>query len=87
MLPKTRAYVKRYDGQTKWMYFFIKNDDLLKKYNAIWDKVSTYIKNKFDRKPVYNNKLLKNKVKSYSDEATDFDDKEILRGRGGGEGI
>ena len=22
MLPKTRAYVKRYDGQIKWMYLF-----------------------------------------------------------------
>ena len=23
MLPKTSAYVKSYDGQTKWMYFLI----------------------------------------------------------------
>ena len=23
MLHKTKAYVKRYDGQTKWMYFLI----------------------------------------------------------------
>ena len=23
MLPKTRAYVKSYDGQTKWMYILI----------------------------------------------------------------
>ena len=22
MFPKTSAYVKRYDGQTKWIYFF-----------------------------------------------------------------
>ena len=29
MLPKTSAYVKRYDGQTKLMYFLIKDDDLL----------------------------------------------------------
>ena len=29
MLPKTSAFVKSYDGQTKWMYFFIKDDDLL----------------------------------------------------------
>ena len=28
MLPKTSAYVKSYDGQTKWMYFFIEDDDL-----------------------------------------------------------
>ena len=26
MLPKRSAYVKRYDGKTKWMYFLIEND-------------------------------------------------------------
>ena len=40
MLPKTSAYAKGYDGQTKWMCFLIEDDDLLEKYNAIWDKVS-----------------------------------------------
>ena len=30
MLPKTSAYVKSYDGQTKWMYFFIEDNNLLK---------------------------------------------------------
>ena len=35
MLPKTSGYVKRYDGQTKWMYFLIEDDDLLEKCNAI----------------------------------------------------
>ena len=28
MLPKTSAYVKSYDDQTKWMYFVIEDDDL-----------------------------------------------------------
>ena len=40
MLSKTSTYVKSYDGQTKGMYFFIEDDDLLRKYNIIWDKVS-----------------------------------------------
>ena len=44
MLPKTSAYVKRFDGQIKWMYFLIEYDDLLEKYNTIWDKVSADIK-------------------------------------------
>ena len=46
MLPKTSAYVKGYDGKTKWMYFLIEDDDLLKKYNTIWDKVNAAIKKK-----------------------------------------
>ena len=30
MLPKASAYVKSYDGQTKWMSFLIEVDELLK---------------------------------------------------------
>ena len=44
MLPKTSTYVKGYDGQTKWMYFLIEDDELLEKYNTIWNKVSADIK-------------------------------------------
>ena len=31
MLPKTSSYVKSFDGQTKWMYFLIEDDELLEK--------------------------------------------------------
>ena len=44
MLPKTSSYVRTYDVQTKRMYFLIEDDDLLEKYNTIWDKVSADIK-------------------------------------------
>ena len=44
MSPKTRAYVKIYNEQTKWMYFLIKDDALLEKYNTISDKFSADIK-------------------------------------------
>ena len=54
MLPKTRVYVKSYDGQTKWMYFLIEDDELLEKHNTIWDNVSPDIKKEFDSEPVYN---------------------------------
>ena len=35
MLPKTSAFVKSYDGQTKWIYFLIEGYDLLEKYDTI----------------------------------------------------
>ena len=41
------TYLKCYDGQTKWVYsyfIFFENDELLKKYNTIWDKVTAYYK-------------------------------------------
>ena len=56
------AYLKRYDGQIKWMYFWIEDDDLLKKIYSIWDKVSTYIKKEFDSKPIYYKFFLKTKI-------------------------
>ena len=77
MPPKTSTYVKSYDGQIKWMYFLIENDDLLEKYNTIWDKVSADIKKEFDSEPACNKSLLKTKIKSDGDEVTDFYNEEI----------
>ena len=51
MLPQTSAYVKRYGGQTKWVSFLIEDDDLLEKYNILWDKVIAD-KKEFDSTPV-----------------------------------
>ena len=45
------------------MYFLIKVDDWLEKYNSIWDKASADIKKEFDSNPLYNN-FLKNKKKN-----------------------
>ena len=58
-------------------FFFIEDDELLQRYNIIWNKVSTNIKKEFDSEPVYSKRFLKTKTKSYSDEATDFHNKEI----------
>ena len=77
MLPKISAYVKIYDQQTKSMNFLIKDDELLEKYNTIWDKVSAIIKKEFDSECVYNKEFLKTKIKSHDDEVTDFYDKKI----------
>ena len=33
MFPKTSAYVRSYDEQTKWTYFLIEDNDLLERYN------------------------------------------------------
>ena len=71
MLPKTSAYAKSYDGQLKWMYFLIEDDDLIKKYNTIWNKVSADIRKKFNSELVWNKEFLKTKVKFNVDEVTD----------------
>ena len=77
MLPKTSTYVKSYDRQTKWMYFFIEDDDILKKYNTIWNKISADIEKESESEIVYNKEFLKTKIKSHGDKGTDFYDKKI----------
>ena len=47
---KTSAYVKSYDGKTKWVHFLIENDDFSGKYKRILDKVKTDIKKKKKKK-------------------------------------
>ena len=78
MLPKTIAYLKSYDRQTKWMCFLIEDDDLLGKYNATWDKVSYDIKKEVESELVDNKNYLKTKIKSHGDEVKKFYDKEFL---------
>ena len=64
-LPKRSVYRGEFD-ETKYMYFLIKDDELLEKYNEIWGKVRNKIKKEFDSEPVYNEKYLKAKLKSYN---------------------
>ena len=45
-LPKTSAYVKSYDGQTKWNYFLIEDDNLFEKYNTISSLIKNFWKPK-----------------------------------------
>ena len=77
MLPKTSANVRTYDGQTKWMYFLIENNDFLEKYSTIWDNIGSDIKIEFDSKPVHNKNVLKTKIESQGDQITSFHDKKI----------
>ena len=47
------------------MYFLIEDDDLLKQYSTIWDKVSADIKKELDSEPFCNKEFLKMKIKCH----------------------
>ena len=47
--------------------FLIEDEELLKRYNQIWDKVSNSIKKEFDIKLVEKEKHLPTKIKSCND--------------------
>ena len=44
----------------------IKDNELIEKCNEIWEKVKTILKKEFDSEPVYNERYLKVKIKSYN---------------------
>ena len=61
LLPRMSAYRKDFD-ETKSMSFSIKDDELLKRHNEIWEKVENIIKNSYNGKistNFHNNKIPK----------------------------
>ena len=49
---------------------------ILERFNAVWDKISA--EKNIDNEPVYKNFFKKTKIKSCSDKATEFCDKETF---------
>ena len=47
------------------MYFLIKDDEVLNKYNEIWDVIKNKLRIKFYSLPVYDQRYLKTKVREY----------------------
>ena len=56
------AYRRGFD-KTECMSFLIKDEKLLEKYNEIFSNI---VKKEFDSEPVYNEKYLKTKIKSFN---------------------
>ena len=62
------------DGNRK-MSFLTDNNEFLEKYTKIWEKISDLINIKFDSNPVYNNKYINTKIRSYNNDIkTNFRD-------------
>ena len=57
---------KKYFDETKYMSFLIIDDELVEKYNEVWEKVKNSIRKEFGSKPVYHEKYPKPKIKSYN---------------------
>ena len=49
----------------KNMSFFLKDEEVLDKYNEIWDVIKNKLKIKFHSLPIYDEKYLKTKVREY----------------------
>ena len=53
---------KGYGGETKWMYFLIEYDELLKEHNNVWNKVKDSIKKSLIAKLIRNKHILEAKI-------------------------
>ena len=65
ILPQMSGYIKYFKNSVKNMSFFLKNDEVLDKYNEIWDVIKNKLKIKFHGLPVYDEKYLKTKAREY----------------------
>ena len=66
ILPQTSGYIKSFENGSNNMSFMVKNDDVLDKYNEIWDKVKGKLNIKFHSMPVYDEKYIKGKVREFN---------------------
>ena len=56
ILPQMTGYIRYFE---KIMSFLIKDDDVLGKYNKIWDKIKETLSIKFNSMPVYDEQYIK----------------------------
>ena len=63
ILPQMTGYIKYFENGGKNMSFVIKDDDVLDKYNEIWDKIKETLGIKFYSMPGYDEKYIKAKVR------------------------
>ena len=65
ILPQMSGYIKYFGNGGNNMSFMVKDDDLLDKYNKIWDKIKDKLSIKFHSTPVYDEKYVKTKVREF----------------------
>ena len=72
------AYTKYFDKNNKYINLWVSGKKILEKYSGIWNKIKNLIKKEVNSEPVYNDKYIKTKIKSYSDRVyTNFQHNKI----------
>ena len=65
ILPQMSGYIKYFKNGGKNMSFFVRDDNVLDKYNEIWSVIKKKLKIKFHSEPVYDEKYFKTKVREF----------------------
>ena len=66
VLHQTSGYIKYFDNGGKSMYFKIEDDNVLVKYNEIWNRIKKKLYIKLHSKPVYDENYIKAKIKTFN---------------------
>ena len=66
ILPKMGGYIEYLDNGRKNMSFKIKDESIYLKYTEIWNKIKKSLNSKFSSEPIYDDKYIKIKVKTFS---------------------
>ena len=65
-LSYLKGCIKYFENRRKSMFFIIKDDDVLDKYNEIQDKIKETLNIKFHSTPVYDEQYIKAKVREFN---------------------
>ena len=72
MMPKISGYVKTFkvkEGDNKLIFFCINNEKLFEKYKAILTKIKDLKNIELNVLPVYHDRYIKTKIRTYSDKS------------------
>ena len=64
-LPQMNGYIKYFENLGKNMSFLIKDEEVLDKYEQIWDVIKNKLGTKFHSEPIYDETYIKAKVKEF----------------------
>ena len=82
ILTQMDGYIKYFENGRKNMSFKIEDDEVYIKYNQIWNKIKEWFGVKFYSEPIYEDKYIKTKVKTFSNVINTFISRdEIPKGR------
>ena len=62
------GFIKYFNNGGKNMPFIIKDDILLIKYSEVWGKIKRLLGIKLHSEPIYDDKYIKSRVRSFNDE-------------------
>ena len=66
VLPQMNGYIKHFENGGKNVSFKIEDEYGYLKYNEIWNKIKSILNVKFHSQPIYDDKYIKTKVKTFN---------------------